>query len=119
MRHTKRKITKIIDELLTYCYSIDATNIIFHIEETIEYHNVSIRCNFDDYYRSQVETLQTKLSIGRRPEIEELYWNLTGMSDMNDEAEFLLISAMIDQVNVKINDNEVIIDIKRKRSKKI
>jgi len=117
MKHTKRKITKIVDEMITYCYSIGATKIELLLEDDALAHYITLTSDFDMSKIQAVNSLKEKLNQGRSEELEEMYWNLTGMSDLEDEVELQLVSALIDRAEIYIDANICTLYLIRKRSK--
>lgn len=117
MKHTKRKITKIVDEMITYCYSIGATKIELLLEDDDIAHYITLKSDFDINELDAVNSLNEKLNQGRSEELEEMYWNLTGMSDLDDEVELQLVSALIDRAEIYIDANICTIYLIRKRAK--
>ena len=115
MRHTKRIISKISEELTTYAYAIGANDIHIHIKEEIDAHIISLTCDYKDIYQSMVDDLEVKLFGNRLEAVEEMYWNLTGTSDLSNEFEFDLLNSLIDEANVTHATNHLEIQLIRYR----
>lgn len=116
MKHTKRKITKIVDEMITFFYSVGATRIETTLIQESDAHTIIIRGNYDP---SEVETLRQlgpKLNQERNLEYEEMYWNLTGMSHLEDEVELHLVSSLVDSATVLIEPDYCQVTLIRKRN---
>lgn len=115
MRHTKQKLTGIIAEMTTYCYSLGGTRIETLLESDHVSHYITIKSDFDIQYLDRIKKLKEILNRGRNQDVEEMYWLLTGMSDIDDEAELQLITALIDKAEVYIENNQVTVYLIRHR----
>lgn len=115
MKHTKKKLSKIMDEMLTFCYSVGATDISFEMKETAKSHDIFIRSNFAAKYKETVQKLEKNLSGNREPSIEESYWMLTGESDLSDEMQLHLVASMVDIAEVTIQSSYFIVFLSRFR----
>lgn len=115
MKKTYKKISTIVDELITFCYKIDATNIQINIDETKEAHIITISSNFNTYYLHDVQRLNRNLNMGRNEETEEYYWSLMGKADISDDCELHIISSMIDNTDVFIDGDHIKIKLTRFR----
>lgn len=105
-----------IDELITYCYSIGATEISFHIAHTSDSHEISLNSNFDLDTPPNMKILEKHLNCGRQPDIEESYWTLTGISDLEDEVQLQVIGAMVDKTDLSVKDNILYMHLTRYKS---
>ena len=115
MKYTKKKLSKIMDEMLTFCYSVGATDISFEMKEKEASHDIFIRSNFSPKYRDRVEKLEKNLSANRQPSVEESYWMLTGESDLSDEMQLHLVGSMVDVAEVTIEDHYFVLFLSRLR----
>ena len=115
MRHTKKKISRIADELITFFYSVGGDNFDIKIREDGEQHAIFFRSNYDPNHLERVKQLCRYLQSGRSPAIEESYWGLAGGGDMEDENELQLIGAMIDHADIKVDPEHVTFYLYRKR----
>lgn len=104
-----------MDEMLTFCYSVGATDISFEMKEKESSHDIFIRSNFSKKYREKVEKLSKNLIADRQPSIEEGYWMLTGESDLSDEMQLPLIGSMVDVVEVTMEDSYFVVFLSRFR----
>ena len=107
MHHTKKKIARIVDELITFFYAAGGSDFDIKIREDDEQHAIFFRSNYDKAHMPQVEKLCRYLNQGRSPSIEESYWGLAGGGDLEAESEMLLIGAMIDHADIKVQDDKI------------
>lgn len=116
MKHTKRKITKIVDEMITFFYSVGATEIEAKLIQKTDAHTIIIKGNYDPSEMNALKELSPKLNQERNPEYEEMYWNLTGMSHVEDEVELHLVSSLVDDATVLIEPDYCQVTLVRKRN---
>jgi len=115
MKKTYKKISTIVDELITFFYQLEATNMQINIDETKTSHLITISSNFNTEYIHTVSRLKKNLNLGRNRETEEHYWSLMGKADISDDCELHIISSMIDEADVIINDDHITIKLTRLR----
>ena len=115
MHHVKKKIATIVDELITFFYSAGGTDFDIKIREDFEQHAIFFRSNYDENHFPKVEQLCRYLNQGRNPAVEETYWGLAGGADLEAESEMLLIGAMIDHADIKIQDGYITFYLYRNR----
>lgn len=107
MHHEVKKISKIVDELMTFFLKEDTNEIDFSIKRESDKSIISItdyNTKFDD---ESIKQICETLNVQRQLEIEAYYWQLCGETDCDDE--LLLVGAMVDEVFVeKVEGNLVI-----------
>lgn len=116
MKRNKKKITTIVDELITFFYAVGSANMNIQLSETEEVYQIAIFSDFAPEHLSRVQRLEKYLHHGRAPEIEESYWGLTGMGDMLDENELMLVGAMVDAADIQITNDAVSLKLFRKKN---
>lgn len=114
MKHEKRKLSKMIDELIVYLFSMCATEINVNIRDCGEYYKVHMKGNYSNNQQEKIQKLVKALKCPRREEIEETYWELTGDCDV--DTELTLVGVMTDKVEIDIFDNEIEITLIRYKS---
>lgn len=114
--YENKKISKIVDEVLTYLLDKDATNIQFFIEKNDDY--TIIHSTSQNMYLSEEEIKQLKdflNSTHREAETEEYYWSLAGENRGSNELS--LVAIMVDVAEVYYQDKELKMDFLRKRKR--
>jgi len=112
MKHEKKKISKMVDEILTY--------FLFHYESPAE---IRVTPKPDAYLleftfskvtidKKQFEQLKNRLVGKRVPELEDYYWQLAG--ELDDSDELMLVAMMSDSVEMKLENDRISLKIKRK-----
>jgi hypothetical protein len=109
MKHNKKRILNITNELSMNLFAVGATNISIQIQERETDFSIHIQSDYSiekqDKVRQLVEALQSKPNA----EVEEFYWELAGDSDVGNE--LCLICMMLDQIEVELVDNTIILDL--------
>ncbi len=114
--HEIKKISRIIDELLTHFLRDDNGRAEIVVEETAAAHVVvftvpSIEIEAEDYVN-----LVNDVSVARNPELEHYYWPLAGESD--SESELSLVAMMSDSIDVTYEDNRLELRLTRNKAVK-
>lgn len=98
MKHQHKRVSKVADELITYLFSIGATDIDVHIKEKPEHFEISLKSNYKEGENNKIQRMLEALQTPKQEEIEEYYWELAGASDVGTELP--LIGMMIDKTEV-------------------
>jgi len=105
MKHTKKRISKIVDELVTYFYSMGATDISINLNEKKDYFKISLKSNYTTKDKNKIEKLIKYLKCDKQEEMEEYYWELTGESDVDNE--LMLVGMMTDEAEINIDEDTI------------
>lgn len=111
MHHEVKKISKIVDELMTFFLKEDTNEVDFNIKRESGKSIISItdyNTRFDD---ESIEQISETLNVQRQLEIEAYYWQLCGETDCDDE--LLLVGAMVDEAYVEKNNGNLVIRLVR------
>jgi hypothetical protein len=103
MKHGKMRLSKIVDELISYCFSIGATDISVNIKDAEGYSKISVKSNYKDIPKEKIEKLSKLMKCGKQEAMEEYYWPLTGEYDA--DTELSLVGMMADKVDIKYTEN--------------
>ncbi len=117
MKHTKKKISRITDELETFCFSIGANDITINIKHNHKDHDfqITLTSDFKEEFRKEVEKVEEILNPEARNAGIELYWELLGESDLDYEVQLGLISQIITSAKVDIkDDNTFVLELHKK-----
>lgn len=110
MKHHKKRIAKIADELITYCFFMGAKDINVNIEEKDDCYKIKMVSNYLKSESEKVKKLVKLLDCPKQVGVEEYYWELTGEGDVNNELS--LIGMIIDKLKIKhLEDNYIEISI--------
>ena len=111
MRHTGKKIVKIVEELTMYFISIESDKIESSIQRAENQYIIRFHSIFNPEYRENLNSLEKYLNTPRNEAMEDLYWELAGSGDPGETSQLLLVGMMIDQADIFIHDNENSIDV--------
>ena len=107
MIHERRKVTKIVEELTIFFFSMGGTK----MNSGIEYDGVSATITFSSNFlpenRDKVEELERYFNEPKNAGMEDIYWELAGSGDPGESSQLILIGMMIDSHEVHRYGNEV------------
>lgn len=113
MKYELKKFTKIIDEMMTFCMrGYDARHVVVEVERDDTGYHARFRMRDLDVSPDALEKLRKKLTIRRKPELEDYYWQLTG--EMESSSELELVAMMCDESSVDYRDRTLTIRISRR-----
>lgn len=113
MQHEVKKITGIIDEIVTVLLLNGAEELDINIKREGDVSKIRIihrNCEYDEEF---IEKMSYNLNTQRQCEVEGYYWQLVGEDDDGDE--LYLVGAMIDEAQVERRDNDLYIHLVRKK----
>lgn len=113
MKHEVRRISKILDELITFCFLHGTKKMNIDIEDNGESFKIHLHSDNIDCDDIKVKKLKEFLSYPRQPEVEEYYWELTGECDR--DTELSLVGIMTDKAVVKFEGTSLHITLYRKK----
>lgn len=105
MKHTKKRITKIVDEMITYLFKIGATDINIDLQENVDYYKMSFKSNYTSKDKTKLDKLKKCLKCNKREEVEEYYWELTGQCDV--DCQLTLVGMMVDKADINIGEDTI------------
>ena len=111
MQHEFKKITLIINELITMMLLNGAEEIDVNIKKVDKISEVTLIHRNCHYPEEFIEKMRYNLNTQRQSEVEGYYWQLVGDDDSGEELH--LVGAMIDQAKVEIHEKDLSIFIVR------
>lgn len=114
MKHDKKRIAKIVDELITYFFSMGATDININLKEEKECYKISLKCNYSCTDQGKIDKLIKYLKCEKQEEMEEYFWELTGDCDV--DTELTLVGMMTDEAKVSCGDHQIEVNLIRYKS---
>lgn len=112
MQHEVKKVTLIVNELLTLLLLNGAEDVdvkVNRLEDRTEITLFQPKSKYDDEF---IHRLRHNLNTQRQYEVEGYYWQLVGETDSSDELH--LVGAMVDEAIIENNDGDLSIHITRK-----
>ncbi|PAB59506.1 hypothetical protein [Anaeromicrobium sediminis] len=113
MKHNNKRISKIVDELINYFFSIGGTDISINVQNLEKHHKIFFQSNYKNEQDEKINKLIKYLSYPKQEEIEEYYWELMGDCDV--DTELSLIGMMIDEAEVNFVDDKIQITLYRNK----
>lgn len=107
MIHERKKVTKIVEELTIFFFSMGATKMYSDIEYDGSSVHITFRSNFETENRDQVADLEKYLNEPKNPGMEDIYWELAGSGDPGESSQLLLLGMMIDRAEINLKETEV------------
>jgi len=104
MKHNKQKISKIVDELMNFCFSVGASDISVNVKENDAYFKIYLKANYSQSCREKVNEINKLLKCSKNEEMEEYYWYLAGESDV--DTELSLVGMMADKCKINFLEND-------------
>ena len=117
MNTIAKKMSKIIDELVCFFFSIGSDGIEMNLKKQSEGYTLYLKSNYspDADAQKQVHDLYKFLNITERNEgMEEFFWQLAGVSSLGQDSELSLIGHMIDHADIQVDGNTVELTIFKK-----
>ncbi len=112
MNESIKKLTKIIDELTTVFLKNKASKIDIKLKKNTSEYLLKFSVKGLDYQLFFLDDFVEELDKKREDNAEEYYWQLNGTNE--DLGELHLIGMMIDDFQVKVEDDILILKIIRK-----
>ncbi len=113
MKHEIKKISKIVDELVTFFLKNDTDEIDIKIKKDEKNIIIKIVDYNTCFNKEDIDCITKLLCAQRQHEIEAYYWQLAG--EIDSDSELILVGAMIDKAKVKIVDKNLCIELIRYR----
>jgi hypothetical protein len=111
MKHEVKRISKILDEIITFCFLHGTKNMQVNIENHDEYFKIHFESDNIDCNDIRVKQLKDLLNCPRQEEIEEYYWELAGECDR--DTELSLVGVMVDKAEVNFKGSSLSITLYR------
>lgn len=113
MLHEEKKITKIIEELTIFFFSIGGNDITSRIQCKERSGMITFRSNFKPEYEYKLDYVEKHLLNYRGVEVEDIYWELAGSGDPGETSQLLLIGMMVDNAEMIREDGYVTIKLEK------
>lgn len=111
MQHEVKKVTLIINELITMMLLNGAEEIDVNIKRKDDNSDITLIHRGCHYSEKFIEGMRYNLNTQRQAEVEGYYWQLVGDDETSEELH--LVGAMIDSAEVELHQNDLFIHILR------
>lgn len=106
MKHNKKRIMKIVDEITTHLYWIGAKDINIRIQEVDDKFKITFKSDYLPEKKKKIKKLIDALKrCDKQQEMEEYYWELVGDCDIDNELS--LIGMMVDEAELEIEEDHL------------
>lgn len=112
MNHNNQRNTKIVSELMNFCYNNGGKNISIELKSKNDETVIYVKSKIENLSESTLETSKKLLNAPRCREIEAYYWNLTG--DNEEDLELTLVGMMVDDASITYDKDTLSIKLLRK-----
>lgn len=115
MNFTARKMSKIIDELVCFFFSIGSDDVKMNLKKENGGYTLFLESNYSPDHRKEVGDLDKFLNVTEKNEgLEEFFWQLAGVSGLGNDSELHLIGQMIDGAKLEIAESYVKLELFKK-----
>lgn len=104
MIHERRKVTKIVEELSIFFFSLGATKMNSEIEYDGRTATITFSSNFAPENREKVTELEKYFNEPKNVGMEDIYWELAGSGDPGEPGQLLLLGMMIDRAEISVGE---------------
>ncbi|WP_317855313.1 hypothetical protein [Chakrabartyella piscis] len=107
MKHNKKKMLIILEELMKLFMKLGATNIAVNFDMEEEQCTIRIKGNYEGKSARYFQEIAKCLNCGRNEEVEECYWSISGSSEINQDSELYIVGSMLDQCTLNFSETEL------------
>lgn len=113
MKHVKKRLGKIVDELINYFFTMGATDMQIHLEESKDFYKILVQSNYSSEHEKKIAKLIKCLESPKQEAMEEYFWELAGECDT--DTELTLVGMMIDKGEIQFTDDSIEVTLYRKK----
>ncbi len=107
MKHERKKLLKITEEISMFFFSIGGKDQHFHIQLQNNDATITFESSYSQKYACQLERMEELLNSERNDGVEDIYWELAGSGDPGESSQLLLVGMMLDSAKVEITPEKV------------
>ena len=116
MEATARKMTKVIDELIVFFFSVGSDGVRMDLRKLEDGYELSLKSRYDPAESKKVNDLDRFLNQAEKNEgLEEFFWQLAGVSGLGQDSELHLIGQMVDCRRLEIGPDTVELTLFKRR----
>lgn len=115
MAHRERKVSKMVQELTMYFFSLGANTVSSKIEREGENMKITFRADYLPEYEEDITYLEECLGNEQKnPGMEDVYWELMGSGAPGESSQLLLLAMLVDKYEIKKFENEIELQLYRR-----
>lgn len=108
MNTTRKRICKIANELTNFFFNVGSDAVEITIKQCGNGYELLLHSGYAPQYCKEVHDLNRFLARQEKNEgLEEIYWELAGISTLGQDSELHLIGQMIDRAEIHITGQDV------------
>lgn len=113
MTYEEKKISKIVQEMNMYFFSIGADFIQSEIDKGDKNVVITFKANYKPEHEETISELDEYLNCLKNDGIEDVYWEIAGSGASDESSQMLLIGMMIDEAEIRLEDGFVYLTLIR------
>ncbi|WP_274953387.1 hypothetical protein [Angelakisella massiliensis] len=114
MKHIRKRISKIIDEMMLFFFSVGGQKIHIDYEHLDVGYRIAMESDYDPASREDLEHLDRYLNGPKDESILEYYWELAGERESGRDSELYLVGQMIDKADIRVEENKVTVVLEKR-----
>lgn len=108
MNYTAKKMSKIIDELVSFFFSVGSDGIHMDLQKLSDGYVLHLRSRYEAQEQKKIDDLfRFFQNVERNEGLEEIFWQLAGVSSTGHDSEIHLIGQMVDHADIRVQDGQV------------
>lgn len=111
MRYETKKLSKMVDELSTYCLERNVNKVKVEVINEPDRFLIELYAEGIKMTNSELKNLKDVLNSHREVEMEEYFWSLAGEGHQSDELG--LVASMTDSAEIDLNNTTLSIKLVR------
>ena len=113
MNQTRKKVSRIIDEILRFQFKAGITDTHMDLRKDDEGFHILFTAHCPDGRAGQhaVDTLNRFLKVERNEAVENYFWELAGDDEGGSDSELQLIGQMLDAADAHMEDDQMVISM--------
>ncbi len=113
MTHNEKKLANIVEEPTMFFFAIGAKDVRSSIHVEHERADIEMEADYREEYRERVDALLKYFNEPKNEGLEDFYWELAGSGDPGESSQLLLVGMMIDNADIKIENDRVKIKLRK------
>ncbi len=115
MKQARKKVIRIIDEILRFQFHAGITDTHMDLRKDDEGFHIVFTGDCPDPVAGQhaVDTLNRFLKVERNEAVENYFWELAGDDEGGNNSELQLVGQMLDEADARMEGNQMILSMRK------
>lgn len=111
MKQRYERNVRILNDILGYCHYLDCNE--FKVDFLLDDggSRITVYARIDALPPGEIKRMETFLNVPRQHEVEQHYWNISGIEEIDNE--LTLAGIMVDKANVSYENDILTIAVER------